>query len=266
MRNLEQIGIKKTWDYRLGDWFGNSTYSGYQVFRYVTHNISDLLKRSLFQYKSGKKIVCEKDFKKCLKVREIGHRTYGRCFETEVNIEEQDTIFFVDIQIKRPIYIFFNLPNLFFNEDSRSKFQVDVGQDLFLDATYEILQNNFKEHCLKYPKTFNGSYDHCKIKEIERRIVSEFGCTTPFINKPTLTDKLCTGKKALNASQSFMNYANMLMPSCPDPCINMLTTFGIPLTSLNGNDKVGRVRLYFKNIIKFTADFVSYNSLRLRVR
>ena len=25
LRNLEQIGIKKTWDYRLGDWFGNST-------------------------------------------------------------------------------------------------------------------------------------------------------------------------------------------------------------------------------------------------
>ena len=85
------------------------------------------------------------------------------------NAQEQDTIFFVDIQIKRPIYIFFNLPNLFFNEDSRSKFQVNVGQDLFLDVTYEILQNNFKEHCLKYPKTFNGSYDHCKIKEIERR-------------------------------------------------------------------------------------------------
>ena len=116
MRNLELIGIKKTWDYRLGDWFGNSTYSGYQVFRYVTHNISDLLQRSLFQYKSGKKIVCQEDFKKCLKVREIGHRTYGRCFEfeTEVNnAQEQDTIFFVDIQIKRPIYIFFNLPNLF---------------------------------------------------------------------------------------------------------------------------------------------------------
>ena len=170
----------------------------------------------------------------------------------------------MDIQIKEPIYIFFNLPNLFFNEDSRSKFQVNLGEDLFLDVTYEILQNNFKASCLKYPNTYHGSYDHCKITEIEKRIVSKLDCTAPFINKPSLTNSLCTGDKAKNSSESFMNYANMLMPTCPDPCINMLTSFGIPLVTKNGNDAVGRVRLYFKNIIKFTEDYVSYNFLRLR--
>ena len=82
----------------------------------------------------------------------------------------------MDIQIKEPIYIFFNLPNLFFNEDSRSKFQVNLGEDLFLDVTYEILQNNFKASCLKYPNTYHGSYDHCKITEIEKRIVSKLDC------------------------------------------------------------------------------------------
>ena len=226
----------------------------------MTHNISDLLQRSLFQYKSGRKSKCEGDLK-CLNAREIGHRTYGRCFEIKFNQEEKDTVFFVDIVTRRPIYIFFNLPHLFFNEDSRSKFEINTGQDLFLDVNYEILQNNFQQTCKKYPSTFLGSYDECKIKEVERRIVSDFNCTVPYIVEPTLTEEICDGQKASNASESFMNLANMLMPACPDPCINMLTTFGFPLLSQNDED-CGRVRLYFKNIIKFTEDFVSYNFLR----
>ena len=90
-------------------------------------------------------------------------------------------------------------------------------------------------------------------------------CTTPFINKPTLTKELCRGEQALNASNSFMEFANMLMPTCPDPCINMLCTFGFPFISQNGNEEAGRVRLYLKSIVKYTEDFISYTFLRLRV-
>ena len=86
-RNLELIGIKKTWDYRLGNWFGNSSSSGYQIFRDVTHNLSDLLQSSSFKYKSGIVVECAGDFK-CLNLhaREIGHRTYGRCFEIDFKL------------------------------------------------------------------------------------------------------------------------------------------------------------------------------------
>lgn len=228
----------------------------------MTHNISDLLQRYLILYKSGKKFECKGDFK-CLHPREIGHRTYGRCFEIKL-IQDQDTIFSVDIQIKKSIYIFFNLPNLFFNGNYRSKFEVNLGEDLFLDVTYEILQNNFKKRCKKYPNAYHGSYDDCKMRQIEKRIVSMLNCTTPFINKPMLTKELCRGEHALNASNSFMKFANMLMPTCPDPCINMLCTFGFPFKSQNGNEEAGRVRLYLKSIVKYTEDFVSYTFLRLR--
>ncbi len=159
--------------------------------------------------------------------------------------------------------MFFNLPHNFLNEDSRSKFEASPGQDLFIDVTYEILQDNFRAQCKKYPRTYDGSYDECKIKQIERRIVAELNCTTPFIIEPTLTKVICLGEKARNASDRFMDLANKLMPNCPDPCINMLTTFGFPLLSDNGNNSVGGVRLYFKSIVKFTEDFVSYNFLRL---
>ena len=53
-RNLELIGIQKPWDYRLGEWFGNSSSSGYQIFRDVTHNLSDLLKSSRFSLQTYK--------------------------------------------------------------------------------------------------------------------------------------------------------------------------------------------------------------------
>ena len=262
LRNLELIGIKKVRDYRLGDWFGNSTSSGYQVYHHVTHNISDLLHSFEIRYRSEKRLVYVNDFK-CLNAREIGHPTYGRCFEIKLNLQQtEDTIYSVDIQIKKSIYVFVNLPNLFFNEDSRTKCQVNNGHDLFLDITYEILQNNFKKRCKKYPKTYHGSYDDCKMKQIEKRIVSMFNCTIPFINKPNLTKEICTGKNALNASKNFKIFANMLMESCPDPCINMLSSYGFPTGSRSVNDSGGRVRLYFKSIVKFTEDFVSYNFLR----
>ena len=267
-RNLELIGIQKARDYRLGDWFGNSSSSGYQIFRYVTHNLSDLLQSSSFKYKSGLVVQCDGDFK-CLNfhaAREIGHPTYGRCFEIDFKLQgkDQDTIFIADIKIKNKVYMFFNMPHNFLNEDSRSKFEASPGQNLFIDVSYEILQDNFRAQCKKYPKTFDGSYDECKVKQIERRIVSELNCTTPFINEPTLTDVICLGEKARNASDSFMDLANKLMPTCPDPCINMLTTFGFPLLSQNDMNSTGGVRLYFKSIVKFTEDFVSYNMLRLK--
>ena len=248
----------------MGNWFGNSSSSGYQIFRDVTHNLSDLLQRSSFKYKSGMVVECAGDFK-CLNLhaREIGHRTYGRCFEIDFKLQGQETIFIADIKIKKQVYMFFNLPHNFLNEDSRSKFEASPGQNLFIDVTYEILQDNFRAQCKKYPRTFNGSYDECKIKQIERRIVAELNCTNPFINEPTLTDVICSREKARNASDRFMDLANKLMPNCPDPCINMLTTFGFPLLSENGDNSVGGVRLYFKSIVKFTEDFVSYNFLRL---
>lgn len=262
-RNLNLIGIQKARDYKLGEWLGNSSSSGYQIFRDVTHNLSDLLQSSSFKYKSGLVVNCDGDFK-CAD-REIGHPTYGRCFEIDFKLQgqDQDTIFIADIKIKKQVYMYFNMPHNFLNEDSRSKFEASPGQNLFIDVTYEILQDNFRAQCKKYPKTFAGSYDECKVKNIERRIVSELNCTTPFINEPTLTNVLCVGEKARNASDSFMDLANKLMPSCPDPCINMLTTFGFPLLSQANNNSIGGVRLYFKSIVKFTEDFVSYNFLRL---
>ena len=51
------------------------------------------------------------------------------------------------------------------------------------------------------------------------------------------------------------------LPKCASPCVNMQTTFGFPFFS-NNNQSTGFVKLYFKNIVKITEDFVSYDLLR----
>ena len=41
--NLQKIGINTSLDYVFGNWYGNSSKSGYETFLDVTHNISDLI-------------------------------------------------------------------------------------------------------------------------------------------------------------------------------------------------------------------------------
>ena len=48
---------------------------------------------------------------------------------------------------------------------------------------------------------------------------------------------------------------------CMDPCVKTVTYFGFPFITSNDNP-TGFARLYFKNIVKVTEDFVSYDLLR----
>ena len=51
-----------------------------------------------------------------------------------------------------------------------------------------------------------------------------------------------------------------ILPECPVPCVNMITS-GIPSITKR-NDKKGKVSIRFKNLVKVTEDFVSYDFLR----
>ena len=48
---------------------------------------------------------------------------------------------------------------------------------------------------------------------------------------------------------------------CPEPCVKLLTYFGYPHIQKNINS-TGIVNLYFKDIVKVTEDFISYDLLR----
>ena len=224
----------------------------------VTHNITDIVQRFYVNFKSGQKQECVGDLS-CLRSQELGHKTFGRCFEIEFG-NETDTVAYIDVEFKMSIFLYFSPPNVFYDSDSKSKFQVNVGEDLFLDSTYEILRNNFKENCIKYPETYELSHNACKMKIAERNIITEFNCSVPFLQNRSRG--ICKNQTiASTASNIFGENTFMVLPECPVPCVNMITIFGFPFIRKR-KDNIGRFRLYFKNIVKVTEDFISYDLLR----
>lgn len=218
------------------------------------------MQRFFVNFKSGLKKECVGDLS-CLKSLELGHKTFGRCFEIEFG-NESDTVAYIDVEIKKSIFLYFSPPNVFYDSDSKSKFQVNAGEDLFLDSTYEILKNNFKENCKTYPKTYEQSHNACKMKIAEQNIITEFNCSVPFIQNRNTGVNICKNQTiAATASKIFGDHTFKVLPECPVPCVNMITIFGFPFIRKR-QDNIGRFRLYFKNIVKVTEDFISYDLLR----
>ena len=127
---LNQIGIRNVKGYKKGQWFGNSTLDGHSIFRFVTYELSDLLERFFVRFKSGKESVyTDKNAFKSMKVTERGHMSSGRCFE--INYAESfDNVFKVQIILKKSVRIYLNMMNFFYNENSKSRFKANVGENL----------------------------------------------------------------------------------------------------------------------------------------
>ena len=164
--NLNKIGIQNANDFRGGNWYGNSSLDGRMIFKTVTHNFSDLVETFIVYFDTGGKTDYTGSFKD-LDVREKAHFTFGRCFEIHF-LNKSHSVQSVDIHFSKSIYVYFNMPNQFYNDDSKSKLVAHVGEKLFLDITYEILKNNIGKTCKSYN---DKSYDFCKATEIKRRIL-----------------------------------------------------------------------------------------------
>ena len=175
--NLNKIGIESAADYRSGNWYGNSTLGGRDIFNFVTHPLSDLIEKFVVLYESGQKFTYFGKFTN-LTVTEKGHRTYGKCFEIHFGSDVKDQlVLMIDLNILKPIYIHFNLADSFWNYNSRSKLQANVGENIFLEVTYEILKNNFGNNCKTYEK---DNFDTCKETAAEKLVLEEYNCTVPY--------------------------------------------------------------------------------------
>ena len=251
--NLNKFGIGKANDYRKGDWHGNSTLDGRTIFKSVAHNFSDLVETLTVNFQNGGKSVYSGSFEN-MNVTEKGHLTFGRCFQIHP-MNESISVNKIDIKFLKSIYIYFSMPKQFYNDNSKSKLEANVGEKLFLDITYEILKNNYVQTCKSYDYE---SYDSCKSLQLQKTLLSKFNCTLPFAT--TSKYKVCKSTVSREASTYFKSIYNNFV-QCKSPCTNLLTTFGFPSYDKNDGSK-GFVRLYFKSIVKITEDFVSYDLLR----
>ena len=258
--NLRNIGINAFPEYANGNFYGNSSQSGYETFLDVTHNISDLMEGFQLKYQSRRMIKC--NYASCFKTREIGDWFFGRCFEIEIE-NGNETISYIRVyNIKMPVYIFINSPHVFYNGIPSTKFQANTGETLFIEASYQILQTNFNDDCKKYPPSYNQSFDACKLEAINKNIDTIMNCSVPFIFKPNRTAEICRNVTvAQRASDVYQRDRPTVLPECPVPCVNMITSFGYPSITKRDDNK-GQVYIFFKNLVKVTNDFISYDLLR----
>ena len=203
---MRRVGIADKKSYQNGKWFGNdSSKSPEDVFKDVTHDLGELIESFSVLYKSGIKKHFSGNFDN-LSIIERGHRTYGRCYELEF-ANNHDNVFFVDVVAKRPIYVFINSPHTFYNEDSRSKIQVNINESLFMEINYEILISHHSDSCRMYSNIDIDTYDDCKIGQVEKMIWDKFQCSVPFtksFNKPQ-----CQETAGYEASQYFKDITGM---------------------------------------------------------
>ena len=87
--------------------------------------------------------------------------------------------------------MFINLPHIFLNGIQKSRIQVNTGEYLILEASYEILQTHFNDNCKQYSQTYDQSFDKCKFEVMAKNLNTEINCSVPFIYKQNRTKDIC---------------------------------------------------------------------------
>ena len=119
---LNRFGIEDSEAYRNGDWIGNSSLDGTEIFKYVTYNFSHLIDTLSFRLENGETLSFNNPTD--LKARTIKDKAFGRCFE----IKMKKNVVIVDIKYRRPLYIYIHVPFQFMDVTSRTKIQVNLNK------------------------------------------------------------------------------------------------------------------------------------------
>ena len=227
----------------------------------VTFKLSDLIHSIEIQYHNGKGVqLLKEDFDSLdPKPRTVSNIKYGRCYELLV-FDNKQTLYYTEIHLLRDLEIYIDIPFQFYT-NTRSRIFANANEKLlYIKVNYEILKINHGHNCRKYSDAYSGSYDQCKVSDMERKIQAKFNCSIPSMKSQP--ENLCKGPVTKNASQVFYEYFKSESTKCPQTCTKMTPIIGMPKHKA-ARGRGGKARLYFDNIVKVTEDFVSYDILRL---
>ena len=130
-RQLNKYNIKTQSEYRNGKWIGNSSTSARDIYYSVTYNLTDLLESISFLYEYDSNWT--RYGNNNLTYREIRYKTYGRCFEILTGLKDED-LYKVDLVFYRTLNVYVIQPNTLLFRYSKSKFQANLGEKLYLEG------------------------------------------------------------------------------------------------------------------------------------
>ena len=182
---LKKFGITSREQYKALEWGNrlNSTFNEHETFKKVTHDIQDIIKSIEIRFTNSNQF--DKQNISTLNYKEKYHRTYGRCFEIDIQ-EYGGEKLSLRVTTTMDVYIFIKEPGVFFDNEN-SRLEGRLGQCLFIELIYELYKKRMNGGCAKQDhssKCLNYgdlTYDDCKEQAVEIQMVEELNCVVPFI-------------------------------------------------------------------------------------
>ena len=238
---MKKYGIEKK-KYKKGDWPRTEGRNEHEIFKEVTWEITDILRKIFFQFVGEKKdILMEGPGLTNLSWNTMPYDHFGRCYGLDLN-ETFNGLRALTVYSKINTLLWMHHPGQILNPDVKSKFEIyNYNKCLFITLTYGYFKTSY--NCLEYD--IDRGFDYCSLKEAEKKLLKIFGCVLPISNS---TENICmNNKQSIEAFKIHEATIERFSSTCPIPCSSMHVEFGFPSYSdCERREGEGFAKIYFK--------------------
>ena len=124
-----------------------------KIFEKVTFSFNDIVENITIRFPMKRNNTKGERRKRTVKpenitTREIRYLNMGKCFE--INLDQFDEpLGYIEFYLKMSGYIYVNSEGQFHNRDSFSKVEVKLGNCLWIELTYEVINQTMEGTCTR---------------------------------------------------------------------------------------------------------------------
>ena len=124
-----------------------------KIFEKVTFSLNDIVENITIRFPMKRNNTKGERRKRTVKpenipTREIRYLNMGKCFE--INLDQFDEpLGYIEFYLKMSGYIYVNSEGQFHNRDSFSKVEVKLGNCLWIELTYEVINQTMEATCTR---------------------------------------------------------------------------------------------------------------------
>ena len=141
-------------EYRKGNFKGNSSWNEREIFENVTFSIGEMIENITIRFpmessnkkgERGKRDVKPED----IEFRVIRYLYRGKCFEISLK-QFGEPLEDITFNLKKSSNIYVSSVGQFHDRDSFSKIEVKLGNCLWIDLTYEVINRTLEGACRRW--------------------------------------------------------------------------------------------------------------------